>query len=279
MRLSIRGAAIGRDPRRPVQRDLELSVASGEVCCVLGPNGCGKTTLVSTVLGDCPPLAGRFELDGEDMTRWSAARLARSVAYVAQRAAQPFPYLVRDVVMLGRLARMGGRAEPGPADVRACEAAMEQAGVRRLRDEPYTEVSGGELQMVMFARALAQEPQLLVLDEPTAALDYGNAVRVVTKVRELAQDGYGVLMVTHDPDHAFMCRANVALLFRDGPMAFGPAEDVVTRANIRRAYGVDVRLVEFANADGEVMRLCAPEFGTMRGRAGNDGASGEKGRS
>ena len=138
---------------------------------------------------------------------------------------------------------------------------MEEMGIYHLRDAPYMDISGGELQMVMFARALAQEPQMLILDEPTAALDYGNAVRVIEKVRHLARSGYAVLMITHNPDHAFMCGANVALFTKAQPMKFGGAFEIITRENIKDAYGINVKLVEFTHDNQEVMRMCAPEFG------------------
>lgn len=262
MRLTIRDAVIGYPGAEPLQKNVNLSVAGGEVCCILGPNGCGKSTLVKTMLGLIPLQGGSITFDGEDMTAWSAAKLADHVAYVAQTHTQPFPFLVKDVVMLGRTGKvsaLGG--QPSRRDRNIVENALEEMGIRDLRDVPYVDISGGELQLVMFARALAQEPDLLVMDEPTAALDYGNAVRVISKVRQLAKSGYGVIMVTHNPDHAFMTKANVALFMRDKPMVFGDAHDVITRANIQDAYGVNVKLVEFTHDNQEVMRTCAPEFG------------------
>lgn len=266
MKLVVRDATVGYPQGEPLQSMVNLSVASGEVCCILGPNGCGKSTLVKTILGLNPLKAGSITLDGEDMTAWSAKRLSQQVAYVAQNHRQPFPFLVKDVVMLGRsgkLSSMGG--QPSRKDRNIVENALEDMGIRHLRDVPYVDISGGELQLVMFARALAQEPSLLILDEPTAALDFGNAVRVIDKVRHLAQSGYGVLMVTHNPDHAFMTQANVALFKKNKPMVFGSAYDIINRANIQDAYGVNVKLVEFTHDNDEIMRTCAPEFGGIHG--------------
>ncbi len=265
MKLLLRDVAVGYDREHPVQKFVNLSVSSGEVCCILGPNGCGKTTLVKTVLGMIPSLDGKITLDGSDMTKWSAQRLSMQVAYVAQKQTQPFPFLVKDVVMLGRLGKTRGlSSQPGRQDYHIVENAMREMGIYHLRNKPYLDISGGELQMVMFARALAQEPQLLIMDEPTAALDYGNAVRVIGKVRELAEAGYGVLMITHNPDHAFMTGANVALFTRHNPMRFGSAYEIITRENIQEAYGINVKLVEFTHDNQEVMRMCAPEFGGVR---------------
>ena len=263
MKLVVRDAAIGYEAAAPIQRNVNFSVESGEVCCILGPNGCGKTTLVNTMLGLMPLLAGSITVDGSDMTSWSAQRLSRTVAFVAQQHTQPFPYLVKDVVMLGRsgkVSALGG--QPSRKDRNIVENALEEMGIRHLRDTPYVDISGGELQLVMLARAIAQEPQLLVLDEPTSALDYGNAVRVIEKVRRLARSGYAVMMITHNPDHAFMTKANVALFTRHSPMKFGTAYQVITRENIQDAYGVNVKLVEFTHDNDELMRTCAPEFST-----------------
>ena len=261
MKLDIRDATIGYDRNLPSQRAVTFSVSDGEVCCVLGPNGCGKTTLVKTILGMVPLINGSITVDGDDVTRWSASRLSDSMAYVAQKHDQPFPYLVKDVVMLGRMNKVSGMTgQPTRTDYNIVENAMNDMGIYHLRDVPYSDISGGELQMVMFARALAQEPEMLILDEPTAALDYGNAVRVIQRVRKLARMGFGVLMITHNPDHAFMTGANVALFMKTRPMKFGTANQIITRGNIKDAYGIGVKLVEFVHDNDRIMRMCAPEF-------------------
>ncbi len=259
MRMEVKDVSCGYDGCDPVQRFVNFTVASGEVCCVLGPNGCGKTTLFKTLLGLMPPRAGSILIDGEDVAKWSPRRLAQTVAYASQNHVPPFPYRVKDVVMLGRVNKVGA-SQPTEEDYRIVDGAMRDMGVKDLAERPYTDISGGQLQLVMIARALAQQPRLLVLDEPTAALDYGNAIRVIGKVRWLAEQGYAVLMTTHSPDHAFMCRSNVVLLKAGAPMSFGPAAEVITERNMRQAYGLDVRVVEFVNSKDEVMRMCAPEF-------------------
>lgn len=259
MKLQLSDVSIGYDKDKPIQRHIGFTVNSGEVVTILGPNGCGKTTLVKTILGMQPLLGGTITFDGDDVTKWSARRLSDAMAYVAQKHEQPFPYMVRDVVLLGRLSKMQGlSAQPTADDYNIVENAMADMGIWHLRDMPYSDISGGELQMVMFARALAQEPQMLILDEPTAALDYGNAMRVVDMVRRMADLGYGVVMITHDPNQAFMTDANVALFMKAQPMRFGPAEHVITRANIKDAYGVGVKVIE-VDDNGMLLRMCAPE--------------------
>ncbi len=260
MKLEVIDACCGYGKDVLVQRNVNFAVGSGEVCCMLGPNGVGKSTVFKSILGLIPLQGGRVLVDGDDVSKWSPKRLANTMAYVGQSHTPPFAYQVKDVVLLGRMNKMGFAGQPGEEDYHIAECAMEDMGIYHLRDKVYTDISGGELQLVMIARALVQQPQLLVLDEPTAALDYGNAMRVIAKVRELAQKGYAVIMTTHSPDHAFMCKSNVVLLQRDAPMIFGRAEQVITERNMRQAYGVGVKIVEFLDSHNEVMRMCAPVF-------------------
>ncbi len=258
MELEVKDAHCGYKMGEAVQRYVNFSVCSGEICCVLGPNGCGKSTVFKSILGILPLQSGKVTIDGDDISTWSASRLADTMAYVSQSHRPPFPYQVKDVVLLGRINKVGHMGVPSANDYRIVESAMMDMGVYHLREQVYTEISGGELQLVMIARALAQQPKILVFDEPTAALDYGNVVRVIEKVRSLAEKGYAVVMTTHSPDHAFMCNSSVVLLQKENPMQFGRAVDVITEKNMKQAYGVNVKIVEFVNTKGAIMRMCAP---------------------
>ncbi|MDE8701862.1 ABC transporter ATP-binding protein [Adlercreutzia equolifaciens] len=260
MKLEVRDAHCGYEKGKAVQRYVTFSVESGEVCCVLGPNGCGKSTVFKSLLGLLPLQSGKVMVDGENIAKWSPKRLADTMAYVSQSHVPPFPYQVKDVVLLGRINKVGHMGQPTANDYAIVENAMQDMGIYHLRDKVYTDISGGELQLVMIARALAQEPKILVLDEPTAALDYGNVVRVIDKVRSLAEKGYAVVMTTHSPDHAFMCDSSVVLLQKGEPMKFGQAVDIITEKNMKQAYGVNVKIVEFVNTKNEIMRMCAPVF-------------------
>ncbi len=259
MKLEAKDLQCGWEPQNPTQRYISFSVENGEVCCILGPNGCGKSTLLKTILGLLPRQSGLVTIDGKDIARCSPKERSKLLAYVSQAHTPPFAYRVRDVVLLGRVAQIGSQ-QPTADDYCIADNALADMGVYHLRNALYTDISGGELQLVMIARAVAQQPQILVLDEPTAALDYGNAMRVIGKLRELSYRGYGVIMTTHSPDHAFMLDSNVLLLQKGKPMQFGRAVDIITEANMRSAYGVDVETKEFLTRDGEVCRMCAPVF-------------------
>jgi iron complex transport system ATP-binding protein len=258
MQLVVDDVSCGYAKHQPVQEHVSFTVNDGEICCVLGPNGCGKTTLFKSLLGFMPLLAGHIRIDNEDTEHWTPSRMASYVAYVAQSHQPPFPYLVKDVVMMGRVNSIGYMGNPTAKDLQIVNDAMRDMDVYDMRDRVYSDLSGGELQLVMIARAIAQQPKVLVLDEPTAALDYGNTMRVIQKVRELGKQGFAVVMTTHSPDHAFMCGSNVVLLRKDQPMIFGPADRVITEDHMRSAYGVDIRIIEFINARDQVTRLCAP---------------------
>ena len=257
MRLETRELSCGYG-ERTILKNINFHVESGEICCLLGPNGVGKTTLFKTVLKLMKPTAGKVVIDGEDIAKWAPGKMSKCTAYVSQYHTPPFPYLVKDVVLLGRIGSVGYFGQPKKQDYEIADQAMEDMGVYHLKDRVYTDISGGERQLVMIARALTQQAGILVLDEPTASLDYGNMVRVIKKIIDLKERGYGIIMTTHSPDQAFMCNSTAVLLQRNKPILFGRVIDVVTEKNLHDAYGVEVRVIEFADRDGTVMRMCAP---------------------
>lgn len=235
--LEARALAIGYGRRR-IAADISLRLVAGEVFCLLGPNGCGKTSLFKTLLSLLPPLAGEVRVLGEAIAGWSRAAFARHVGYVPQAHAGLFPFSVEDIVLMGRSARIGRFAAPSRADRERAGGCLEALGVAHLRQRTYTEISGGERQLVLIARALAQEPALLVMDEPTASLDFGNQIRVLEHIAALRGQGIAVLMSTHQPEHALRVADRVALLGRGRVLASGKADEVATAASLAALYGV-----------------------------------------
>jgi len=236
--MRVEGVACGRDGR-PILTDVSLTLHPGEVLCLLGPNGVGKTTLFKTLLRLLPPLAGRILIGGEDTETWSVRRFARHVGYVPQVHTQPFPFTLRDVAAMGRTARFGAFAAPGRADMAAADAALDSLGIAHLAERPYTAVSGGERQLALIARALAQDTRMLVLDEPTANLDFGNRFAVLEQAAGLAgRHGLGVLMTTHDPNEALRFGTRAATIDRHGSLRFGHPAEVVTESYLAEVYGV-----------------------------------------
>jgi iron complex transport system ATP-binding protein len=250
--LEARGLGYGY-PGRAVGRGLDLALGAGEVLGVLGPNGGGKTTLFRTLLGLLDAQAGEVRLEGHPLDALPRAEVARRMGYVPQGHATQFAFTVRDVVLMGRTAHVGLFAAPGAADRAAAERAIAALGIDALAERVVTELSGGERQLAMIARALAQGARLLVLDEPTASLDFGNQVRVLREIRRLAAEGYAVVFSTHDPGQAFLAASRVLLLEQGGALRQGTPEEVITADNLRRVYGVEVRV---AALDGT--RACVP---------------------
>jgi iron complex transport system ATP-binding protein len=246
-------------PQRVLGRDITFELMPGEVLCVLGPNGCGKTTLFRTVLGLLAAQGGRIYLDNRPLNQWSRAELARVVGYVPQAHTGYFAFTVREVVLMGRTAHLGLFATPSRHDVELAADILHTLGIAHLADQVYTRISGGERQLTLIGRALAQQPQLLVLDEPTASLDFGNQIRVLNQITALAQQGISILFSTHDPDQAFMCADRVLMLRAGAPLCLGPPDDVITRDNLRCVYGIDVVVVSLPGLPGGGMRkTCIP---------------------
>jgi iron complex transport system ATP-binding protein len=243
---------------RRVGRDVSLSVTAGEVLCLLGPNGSGKTTLFKTLLGLLPAQGGAVLLEGEDLRRMDRAMVARSVSYVPQAHAAFFPFTVEEVVLMGRTAHLGLFSSPSRRDREAAFAAVARMGIEHLADAVYTRISGGERQLTLIARALAQEAQVAVMDEPTANLDFGNQVRVLQHIQALAQSGIGVLLSTHDPDHAFICADRVAMLHEGKLARMGAPEDAITAASLRELYGVSVEVTQIETESGVRRTACVP---------------------
>ena len=239
-----------------VRKDLNFCVDSGEILCILGPNGIGKTTLFKTMMGLLPAIEGKVMIDGNDISGWNSRQRAQCFGYVPQSHVPPFSFSVRQVVVMGRTAHLRASRSPSVQDHAIAENAMNALNILDLAERPYTNLSGGERQMVLIARALTQEPDFLIMDEPAANLDFGNQAIVLNEVRKLADTGIGIVMTTHTPDHAFMCDAKTLLIEKDRTTC-GPAREVVTGDNLARAYKVNVGILE-GTYEKQQIRACVP---------------------
>ena len=232
---------------RVVGSHLDISLRPGEVLALLGPNGGGKTTLLKTLLGLLPPKGGEVQLGGRPLTSYTARERARHIAYVPQSHAATFAFNVETIVLMGRTAHGTLFSRPSPADRVIAIRMLERFGIAHLAGRPYTNISGGERQLTLLARALAQQPQFVVLDEPTASLDFGNQGRVMQEIRALGASGHGVLFTTHDPNHA-MRAADRAFLLRQGVrIADGEVRTVLNRAQLEALYSA--KLAVFQDRD------------------------------
>jgi iron complex transport system ATP-binding protein len=222
-----------------------LSVNSGELTVLLGPNGCGKTTLLKCINALVKPEKGSISIDGKDTLRMGWDRLARLVGYVPQMHQPPFPYSVIDIVLMGRVSSMGIFQQPSKSDYAKSEEALKLVGMHAFRDRPYTQISGGERQLVLIARAIAQEPKVLLLDEPTAHLDFKNQLVVLGTVKRIARErGIAVVTSLHDPNHTLLFADTVVLMSNGTVFAAGRPDEVVTEANIESVYAMEVEVIE-----------------------------------
>ncbi|MDR0840755.1 MAG: ABC transporter ATP-binding protein [Christensenellaceae bacterium] len=247
----------------PVLKDVSFTLEKGESLCVLGPNGTGKTTLFRCVINLHKLQGGKVLIDGKNSASLRAEARARLIAYVPQASALTFPYTVRETVLMGRIAHQKLGASPSHKDKLAAEAAMERLDVLHMAQCRFHELSGGERQLVLVARALAQQAEYLVLDEPTSSLDYANQIRILQVIKHLASDGYAILMTSHLPDQTFLAATRV-LMLKDGLVfACGAPEATVTSQNLSALYGLDVCVTEaqatFA-AGAYKSKVCIPSM-------------------
>lgn len=262
--LSAEDASFAYRDGRPVFHGLDLAAACGEVLCILGPNGVGKSTLLRCLAGLERPSSGSVRLDGQDVRHLSRAALARAVAFVPQSDDAVFAFTVTMMVEMGRAAHLGWSAAPSDADAAIARAALTRLGIESLAGRLYPELSGGERQLVLIARALAQQSQLLILDEPTAHLDFANQAAVLELIRDLANAGLAVVMTSHDPDHAFLIADRTLVLGRGQPARIGATRDILTETLLSQTYGRPIRIVHHDDR-----RLC---FAASSGPPGTSGA-------
>jgi iron complex transport system ATP-binding protein len=240
--LQVDDLAFGFGARR-VGREVTFALDPGETLAVLGGNGAGKTTLFRTLLGLLPAQAGSVLVNGDLVDALTPGERAKRLAYVPQQHVPAFGFTVLEAVLMGRAARLPTFARPGASDRAAAFGALERLDIASLAGRPITELSGGERQLVLVARALAQEAPVLILDEPTASLDFGNRARVLHEIDRLRGAGMTIMFSTHEPDHA-LAHADRALLLADGcTLALDTVERALTAANIERLYRTPVRLV------------------------------------
>jgi iron complex transport system ATP-binding protein len=233
----------------PVFDHVDLEVADGEVLCVLGPNGIGKSTLLRCLSGLLRPDRGTVLLQGRPLATMARPEVAKLLALVPQSHQTVFAFPVRLMVEMGRAPHLGWFDAPGPEDRERAEAAMRDLGIAHLADAPYTEISGGEQQLVQIARVLTQDPKLLILDEPTAHLDFANQARFLALLRRLARRGLAIVFTTHAPDQAHALADRTLILSRQDPPRIGATGDLLTEAVLSRLYGLPIRLLR---SDGHI---------------------------
>ena len=242
--LAIEGGSFAYKGGPQILKDINIEVEPGEILAVLGPNGAGKTTLLRCMMDMLHWQSGRSLLEGEDIRSIQASKLWQKMAYVPQARSAAASYTAFQTVLLGRSSRIGAFSAPSKEDMKVAERVMERLGISHLADKPCHAISGGELQMVLIARAMAAEPELLVLDEPESNLDFKNQLIVLDAMTALAAEGVACIFNTHYPSHALQRAGKSLMLSKEGWSLFGGTTGVVTEDNIRRAFGVEAMIGE-----------------------------------
>ncbi len=240
------------DARTPALEGVTFDVRPGTVNAILGANGAGKSTLLHLILGRYRPQRGQILLQDRPLRAHSRRTLSRTLGLVPQREHVPFDYRVLEYILLGRTPHLGFLATPKRADLHAAWDALRQLGLESLWDRPVTTLSGGEHQLALVARALAQSPQILLLDEPTSHLDLANKKRVLEIMRALADQQMTVVYTTHDPESASAIADNVILMREGRVLRHGPLGDIFNAANLSETYGT---LLDVAEVDGQKVIL------------------------
>ena len=239
---------------KPVLNDISLRISNGEVVSLLGPNGSGKTTLLKLLLGLFQPRQGEIRLEGRRISAFKPKQLAQRIAYVPQVHRMAFGYRVLDVVLMGRMPHKGMFFNYSKADEEIALEALQRLSIEHLRERPYTQISGGERQLTLIARALTQGAEIFIMDEPVNGLDYGNQIRLLRSISDLAASGYTFIKTTHYPDHALWVSDRVVMLKDGSVVADGPSQEVVNRGNLLDLYNAKVDVCSIRGG-----LVCVPE--------------------
>lgn len=254
MILRIENVEFAYDESNTVLRDISFSMERGEIFSLIGPNGCGKTTLLKCINNLLKPGAGSILLNDVDITSMSRREVGKRIGFLPQMHVSAFPFSVLDVAVMGRAPHIGLTSSPTESDFKIAESNLKTLGISHLADNPYTKISGGERQLALIAMVLTQQPDLLLLDEPTSHLDFGNQIRILEMIRTLSKKGFSIMFTTHFPNYAFQLSCKVAMM-NDGELIdIGDAKDVITEENLKKIYGVDVNIVHVEGAGS----ICVP---------------------
>lgn len=227
-----------------VLRNISLSLGDGEVVFVLGANGSGKTTLLQCLGGLRQPTSGTVALDGRPLPQRTPRERAKEIGVVPQLHEPAFAFTVAEAVLMGRAPHLGLFARPGPSDHAIVDQALEAVGVLGMKNRAYTEISGGEQQLVLIARGLAQGARCLLMDEPAAHLDPRHQHGILGIVKTLAAGGHSFAVTSHQPDNAFLYADSVLLLVAGAAYSYGPPSIAITEESLRAAYGMDFEIVQ-----------------------------------
>ena len=258
MMFSVRNASFQYRSDVPVLHDISFSVGAGELLAILGPNGIGKTTLLKCMMGFQKWSSGGTFLGDADISAIPEKQLWQQMSYIPQVKDYSYGFTGLDMAVIGRSAHLGTFAQPRAEDIRIARDAMAEIGITHLEEKPCNEMSGGEFQMVLIARALATEPQILVLDEPETGLDFRNQLIILDLLDRLVhKQGLTVIMNTHYPMHALKVADKTLILGPECRYYFGPTEEVIVPDVMRDTFRIEVAFAD-VEANGKSYRDVIP---------------------
>lgn len=257
MRLKVENGSFFYQKQVPIFENIDFEVKSGEILAILGPNGAGKTTMLRCITGMLKWKSGRSLLDEEDIASMASRRLWSKMAYVPQAKNVSSACTALEMVLLGRSSHLNVFQAPKQSDVDKAMEVLAFLGIETLAHKKCSEVSGGELQMILIAKALASEPEVLILDEPESNLDFKNQLVVLDAMSNLAARGMACIFNTHYPAHALQRAQKSLILSKGGKYVFGDTLSVVTEENIRKAFGVDAVIGEI-RVEGNMLKSVVP---------------------
>jgi iron complex transport system ATP-binding protein len=257
--ITVKNATFGYDDT-DIFNGINFDLHKGELLCLMGPNGCGKTTLLRCLNGILKLKKGKIDLAGSDISTMTPTAVARKMGFVFQDNTSPFSYPIIDVVCMGRAPHLGSFATPSKADRKIAEEALHMVGMYHLKDRPFMNISGGQRQLVAIARTIAQQAEVILLDEPTSHLDFKNQALILRTTRALVAQGLSIVMSSHLPDHALLYSDRVALMKSGKFIALGCPDEVITEDNLKHTYDIGVRILTGCDpVSGEEIRFCFPE--------------------
>ncbi len=258
MALEICGLSCGYTKKTDKIHDISFTLEKGSVLCVLGPNGSGKTTLFKALMRFLTPSAGKILWNGKNVCDLSLPAFSRVMSYIPQLHTPAFSYTVAQMAMMGRASHIPAFGAPGKNDEAIVESSLKKLDIFHLKDCVYTELSGGERRLALIARALCQQSQIIVMDEPSSDLDYANQQLVLQTVKALKEDGYSIILSTHAPEYPFSLADNALLLSGGNIVSCGPPQSALTSETLRQAFSVDMDVVEVTDSRGSKRRMCIP---------------------
>lgn len=250
--IEMRNVTFSYKNKKTILRNINLSVKQSNILTILGPNGVGKTTLLNCILRNVLDFSGNINLFGKDIKQFSPKEYASIIAYVPQFSQLSFDYTVEEFVLMGCTPRKTFFAQPQLNDYNIVYKSLTELGINNLRYCHMTEISGGERQLVYFARALVQQPKIIVLDEPTSSLDYSNQYKLLNNLKYLNTLGYTIILTSHNPEYAFMLGGDVAMLFKEGDFIYGCVEELMTEEHLTEMYKIDIKVKYISEYDSYI---------------------------